>query len=135
MNEHKQVAWFADEPSPNRFFFRSPFRSWRFVLNTAVFIAFLFVWVLVLAKNWSSLDKFYLTATVMIGAVQPYLRVLQSHRKINELYLAGKLTDEPAGSLIDELLSVADDALNESFFYSSVVIGALLVFAFLIPPK
>lgn len=135
MSEHKQVAWFADDSLPNRFFFRSPFRSWRFILNTATFIGFLFVWVLVLAKNWSNLNKLYLTAMLMIGAVQPYLRVLQSHRKINELYLAGKLTDQPAGSLIDELLSVADDALNESFFCSSVVIGALLVFAFLIPPK
>lgn len=69
------------------------------------------------------------------GAVYPYLRVLQSHGKINKLYVAGKITDQPAESSIDELLSVADNALNDGLFYSSFVTGFLIVFGFLIPLK
>jgi hypothetical protein len=136
MSDHKQVVWFADDPIPNRFFFRSPFRSWRFVVNTAVLVTFLFVCAIVLNKNRSSLSKFFWAVFVMLqGAVYPYLRVLQSHRKINELYLAGKITDQPAGTSIDELFNVANNALNDGFFFSTVVMGSLVVFGFLIPLK
>src|SRR6266850_2429225 len=38
MSEPKSVVWFGDDPQPNTFFFLSPFRSWRFVVNTALLV-------------------------------------------------------------------------------------------------
>jgi len=134
MSDHKAVVWFADDQTPDKFFFRSPFRSWKFLVNTAVLIALLFGFAIVLAKNWSNWSAsskiFWAVFLMLQGAIYPYLRVLQSHRKINELYVAGKITEQPAESAIDELLRVANSALNDGLFYSSVTVGILLVFGF-----
>jgi hypothetical protein len=102
-------------------------------VNTAVLAALLLGLAMVLVRNWSNwsaLSRIFWGAFVMLlGAVYPYMHVLQSHRKINELYVAGKITEQPAESAIDELLSVADSALNDGLFYASVTVGILLVFA------
>jgi len=139
MSDHKDVLWFADDPTPNKFFFRSPFRSWKFVVNTAVLIALLFGCAMAMVKNWdnwSISSKLFWGAFVMLqGAVYPYLRVLQSHRKINELYIAGKITDQPAESAIDEVLRVADNALNDGLFYGLGTVGILLVVGYFIRLK
>ena len=51
MSEHKAVVWFSNDPEPNTFFFRSPFRSWQFVVNTillgVVCIGATLIWLLV----------------------------------------------------------------------------------------
>ena len=36
MGDIKQVVWFANDKKPNRFFFQSAFRSWKFLANTAL---------------------------------------------------------------------------------------------------
>jgi hypothetical protein len=134
MSDHKAVVWFEDDPVPNGFFFRSPFRSWKFLLNTAVLAALIFGLAFILVRNWNNwsvFSKLFWGAFLMLqGALYPYLRVLQSHRKINELYLAGKIKEQPAESPIDKLLSVAEDALNDGLLYSSFTAGLLLFFGF-----
>jgi hypothetical protein len=39
MSEPKTVVWFGDDPKPNTFFFRSPFRSWKFLVCTALLVS------------------------------------------------------------------------------------------------
>ena len=69
------------------------------------------------------------------GTVYPFFRAFQSHRKINKFYLAGKINEQSAESPIDTLLSVADNALNDGLFYSSINIGSLLLLGFVIRLK
>ena len=38
VTENKSVVWFGDEPKPNAFFFRSPYRDWKFVINTVLLV-------------------------------------------------------------------------------------------------
>jgi hypothetical protein len=108
-------------------------------VNTAVLATLLFGFAIVLVKNWSNwsaMSKIFWGVFLMLqGAVYPYLRVLQSHRKINELCLAGEITKQPAESAVDKLLSVADNALNDGLFYSSVTVGILLLFGFFLHLK
>ncbi|HLK03146.1 MAG TPA: hypothetical protein VKT53_01805 [Candidatus Acidoferrum sp.] len=139
MNEHKSVVWFANDAKPNDFFFRSPFQSWKFRVNTAVVVALSLGLIFVLFKNWSkwslAIRFAWIAFFILQGTLYPFLRILQSHRKINELYLAGKITEQSAESPIDELLSVADNALNDGLFYSLTVLGMLAFSAFVIGSK
>jgi hypothetical protein len=102
------------------------------LVNTALLGALLCGFAVAVVKNWSNWSThskvFWGVFLVLQGAVYPYIRVLLSHRKIRELYVVGKITEQPAASVIDELLSVADNALNDGFFYSIVTFGMLLIF-------
>ncbi len=75
MSEHKTVVWFGDDTQPNYFFFRSPFRSWKFLVNTAMLGALLSGLSIVLARNWSNWSAvtiiFWLSFLIMQGAVYP----------------------------------------------------------------
>ena len=56
MSDHKTVVWFGDDPQPNTFFFRSPFRSWKFLTNTAIVTAlFVAFGIVVLFAHWQGL--------------------------------------------------------------------------------
>ena len=111
MNEHKTVVWFADERKANTFFFQSPFRSWKFLVNTAVLTALLSGLLIVLFRNlsnWSSgTIVFWIGFLIMQGAFYPYVRVHQSHRKIYELYVAGRITEQPGESALNQQRSAA----------------------------
>jgi hypothetical protein len=54
-------------------------------------------------------------------------RTLRRRGKINDLSAAGYIADQTAGSLLDEILEVADNAMNEDFGNSAVLFGCLLV--------
>jgi hypothetical protein len=139
MDEHKAVVWFTNDSKPNSFFFQSPFRSWKFVINTTVVVALSLGLVFVLFRNWSNWSATFrlvwIAFFILQGAIYPFIRVLQNHRKINELYLAGKITEQSAESQIDELLSVADGALNDGLFYSLTTLGIVVFFALAIRLK
>jgi hypothetical protein len=134
MGENKTVAWFADDAVQNRFFFRSPFRSRSFIANTVVLVAVILGMTFLVVRNWNSLSstKVLLLVSVFMlqGTVYPYIRVLQYHRRVNELYLSGKITEQPAESPIDELLTVAERALIDGLFFILVTVGVLVFFLF-----
>jgi hypothetical protein len=131
MSEHKIVVWFGDDPQPNRFFFRSPFRSWRFIANTIVVIASFLSFGIVPFTQWHSLTGpssrrlFWGGFMLVVGVLGPYLRALQYHRRINELYLAGKINDQAAESPLNDVLEVADDAINTGLFCISFLVAFL----------
>ena len=131
MSDHKTVVWFGDDPQPNTFFFRSPFRSWKFLTNTAIVTALLVTFgIVVLFAHWQGLTGasrrlFWGGYCLVVGILYPYLRALQYHRRINELYLAGKISDQPAESPLNDVLQVAADAINTGMVYASVSVAAI----------
>ncbi len=136
MNEAKPVVWFADEPTPSTFFFHSPFRSWKFLVNTCVLAALFIGLAIVIYEHrdrWSSQShRLYWCAFILVtGGLYPYLRALKRRVKISELYLAGKLCTQQAESPIDDVLEVAENAINDGLFYTSTTIG-LFLFAVLV---
>ena len=131
MSDHKTVVWFGDDPQPNTFFFRSPVRSWKFLTNTAIVTAlFVAFGIVVLFAHWQGLTGasrrlFWGGYCLVVGILYPYLRALQYHRRINELYLAGKISDQPAESPLNDVLQVAADAINMGMVYASVSVAAI----------
>jgi hypothetical protein len=133
MSEHKTVVWFGNDSGPNTFFFRSPFRSGKFLANTAVVTSLFFGFgIVVLFAHWQGLTGasrrlFWGAYCLAVGILYPYLRALQYHRRINELYLAGKIGDQSEESPLNDVLEVADDAINMGVLYASIS-GGLIVF-------
>lgn len=135
MSDHKAVVWFADDPTANKFFFRSPFRSWKFLLNTAVVAVLSLGFGIVLVTHWPGLTGasrrlFWGGFVLILGILYPYGRALQYHRRINELYLAGKIRDQAADSPLNDVLQVADDAINTGMFYIAISGGLIVFFGF-----
>jgi hypothetical protein len=132
MSEHKTVVWFRDDSRPNKFFFRSPFRSWLFLVNTAIATAlFVAFGIVLLFSHWQGLTGasrrlLWGGYVLVVGILYPYLRALHYHRRINELYLAGKISDQPAESPLNDVLQVADEAINMGVVYASI--GGGLIF-------
>ena len=132
MNERKVVVWLENEPQRNTFFFRSPFKSWIFAINTVLVVVLFLGFAIILSSHWQSVSQkssrfFWGGFCLIVGVLYPYLRALQLHSKINELYLAGKIGEEPAGSPVNAVLEVADNAINIGLLYTSTI-GGLLVF-------
>jgi len=136
MSEHKTVFWFADDAKPNTFFFRSPFRSWKFVLNSAILALLLLGCMSVLIQNWNvwtSQSRLIFAALILLqGVAAPYLRAFQKYQKVHQLHLEGALAAQPAGSPVDKVLAVADEAINEGLLFTQLNVGLLLLFGFLI---
>ena len=129
--ESKPVLWFANERKANTFFFRSPFRSWSFLFNIGLSSAVILAFAGATWKYWDRLNqKTSSWLIVSVLAVQcvvyPFLRALRLHRKINDLYAAGYVTEQTAGSPLDEILQVADNAMNESLGSTAFTFGLLL---------
>ena len=115
MNERKAVVWFADEPQPNTFFFRSPFRSWKFLINTILLVAAC-IGLAYLFWNYSIGFKsfpIYLLPFLLLNAVYPYWYALKRHGRIREHYLSGAIPEQNGGTPLNDLLEVADNSLNE----------------------
>jgi len=116
MSQVKPVTWFVDDPRPNAFFSRSPFHSWKFIVNSVLVLANILSLTLIASKYWGVAGgywKFSVLAFLLLNVIYPYWRAILRHGKIHELYLSGQLTVEAAGSPVDQILSVADDSMNE----------------------
>lgn len=135
MGETKRVIWFTDDKKPNRFFFQSPFRSWKFLLNTAFLILLCLAYLLVLWKYWAQMNRNsfphweVLLAIFLGGAIFPFCMGLTRHGKINRLYREGKISEQPAESPLDDLLEVADDSINYGLMMTSLLFAAILLFS------
>jgi hypothetical protein len=97
------------------------------VLVVALFLGF----AIILSSHWHSVSQNssrFLRGgfCLVVGVAYPYLRALQFHSKINELYLAGNIGEEPAGSPVNTVLEIADNAINTGLLYTSIMGGALV---------
>jgi len=131
MSEIKPVLWFSDDRKPNSFFLRSPFRSWRFLLNTGLAVLVCLFFAAVLWKYWDKLGQgsarcLILSFMFLQSVLYPFLRAMKRHRKVSELFAAGYLTEQSAGSPLDEVLEVADTAINDVLGTSIMFFGLLL---------
>jgi hypothetical protein len=118
---------------PNHFFFQSPFRSWMFLINTGLLAAICLAVIAILWRFWDKLAQHSSVAWLLLLAMlvqsvgYPYWRALISHRKVNKLYLAGGISEQPAGSPVDELLSIAANSLNEGLRNTMFCFGLFLL--------
>jgi hypothetical protein len=126
MSQAKPVTWFEDDPKPNNFFFRSPFRSWKFVINTVLLVVMCLSYVGVV-WNYRGPRYSYILIFLLFNVVYPYWWAIKRHNKIKELYLSGGIVEQPANSPMDSLLQVADDSLNEGLRNSSAMFGIYLL--------
>jgi hypothetical protein len=133
MNGPQPTANSISNRKPNRFFFQSPFRSWMFLINTALLAGICLAVVAVLWRFWdklashSSVGWLLLLTFLAPNVVYPYWSAIIRHRKINKLHLDGDISEQPAGSPIDELLSVADTTLNEGLRNTMFCFGLFLL--------
>jgi hypothetical protein len=128
MSTPKVTTWLGEGPQPNTFFFGSPFRSWKFLINTglvvAVFIGFTFV-----AWKFASPALGPLIFVFMLwNVIIPYWVALQRHGRVNELYLSGQISQQTPKSPLNQLLEIADASINEGLRNSSFLFGLLLIF-------
>ena len=127
MSEYKAVVWFGNDPQPNTFFFRSPFRSWKFLINTVLLVVVCLMCGFVISK-WPRFTVFSpLLTLLLLNVVYPYWWALKRHAKLNELYLSGKIADEPVESPQNVLLEVADNSMNEGLRNTSFTFGLFLL--------
>jgi hypothetical protein len=125
MNQRKAVVWFGDDPQPNTFFFRSPFRSWTFVFNTVLLVVVCLGCAIVVRKYSVSTSEILLL--LLLTVIYPYWGALKRHGRINELYRSGKVAEQPAESPLNDLLEVADNSMNEGLRNTSFVFGLFLL--------
>jgi len=126
VSEHKAVVWFGDDPTPNTFFFRSPFRSWKFLINTVLLVIVSLLAAFVLPKMAGN-TIFVILTFFVLNVVYPYWWALIRHERVNELYRAGKIAEQPAESPQNVILEVADSSMNEGLRNTSAVFGILLL--------
>ena len=128
MSEHKTVVWFGDDPQPNTFFFRSPFRSWKFVFNTVLLAVVCLATVFMLwdySTGFRSFPIFLLTLLLLV-VVYPYWHALKRRAKIHEHFLTGKIAESAPETPLNDLLDVADDSINEGLRNSTFAFGLFL---------
>jgi hypothetical protein len=129
MNEHKTVVWFGDEPKPNTFFFRSPFRSWKFVINT-VLLVMVSLGTAVTLWNYPTGFRsfpFWVLVFFLFNAVYPYWWALKRHAQIYEHYRSSKIGEYSVQNPLNDLLEVADNSMNEGLRNSIFLYGILLL--------
>ena len=134
MSERKSVAWFRDDPQPNKFFSRTPFRSWKFLANTGVITVLFVAFGIIVLAHWQGFaatsDRFFWVGLMFIlGVLYPYVDAFRYHGRINELYSTGKISGQPDDSALNDVLEVADDAINAGLFQTSVSAGILVLVA------
>jgi hypothetical protein len=125
MSEPKTVVWFGDDPQPNTFFFRSPFRSWKFVINSVLLVVMCLGCAIVAWKYSGLTPTIFLF--LLLNVIYPYWWALKRHGRINELYRSGKIAEQPAESPLNDLLEVADNSMNEGLRNTSFIFGLFLL--------
>jgi hypothetical protein len=132
MSEHKAVVWFGDDPQPNTFFFRSPFRSWAFVVNTILLVAVCLGSALMLWNYSEGFKSFpsWVLVLLLLNVVYPYWFALKRHARINEHYRSGKIVEQPVETPLNDLLEVADNSMNEGLRNSILSFGIFLLAIF-----
>ena len=133
MSERKAVVWFSEEPQPNTFFFGSPFRSRIFLANTVLLVGMCFLSGLMI-WNYSEAFKHFpswLLCYFVFGVVYPYFYALRGHRKIREHYRSGKLSLQEVETPVNDLLELADRALNWGLMNCIFLFGGLLLTVYL----
>src|SRR5208282_2887609 len=134
MGDTKQVVWFANDKKPNRFFFQSPFRSWKFLANTALVAVMSLAYVAIVWRYWVQLNRNSfpywetLLTLLILMVITPYGWALRRHGAINKLYREGKLTEQSFDSSLNDILEVADNAINQGLCNASVFFGVFLLF-------
>jgi hypothetical protein len=104
-----------------------------FLINTVLVVAICLAVIAILWKFWDKLAQhssaaWLLLLTMLVqSVVYPYWRAPIRHRKINKLYLEGGISEQPAGSPVDELLSVADNSINEGLRNTMFCFGLFLL--------
>jgi hypothetical protein len=104
-----------------------------FLMNTALLAGICLAVVAVLWRFWDKLARhssvgWLLLLTLLVpNVIYPYWWAIVRHGKINKLYLEGDISEQPAGSPIDELLSVADNSLNEGLRNTMFCFGLFLL--------
>jgi hypothetical protein len=134
MSERKSVAWFRDDPQPNIFFSRSPFRSWKFVAHTAVVHGLLVAFGIIVFAHWQGFtatsSRFFSVGFMFIvGVLYPYTDALRYHGRINELYATGKINGQPEDSALNDVLEVAEDSINTGLLQTSAIAGIVVLMA------
>jgi cytochrome bd-type quinol oxidase subunit 2 len=133
MDDVQPAAYSIANRKPNHFFSESPFRSWMFLINTVLVGAICAAVIAILWKRWdklaqhSSVAGLFLLTMLVQNVVYPYWWAIIRHRKINRLYLDGSISEQPAGSPVDELLSVADNSINEGLRNTMFCFGLFLL--------
>jgi len=133
MSQNSAVGTFTDQPKPNIFFFRSPFRSWKFLINTFLVVVVCLSSAAVLWKYSGRLNQhsyplsIFLLVLLLQNIVYPFWWALKRHGEIKDLYTAGDIKEQTSGSPLNLLLEVADNSLNEGLRNTSFVFGVLLV--------
>jgi hypothetical protein len=133
MNESQVAASSIAARKPNQFFFQSPFRSWMFLINTALAAVICLAVIAIIWHFWDKLSQHSSVAWLLLlsalvqSVVYPYRWALIRHRKINRLYLERSISQQSAGSPVDELLSVAEDSLNEGLRNTLFCFGLFLL--------
>lgn len=129
MSEHKTVVRFADEPKPNKFFFQSPFRSWKFVLDTILLAVVSLGTALMLWNYRSGFSSFPVWVVVffLLTALYPYWWALKRHARIYEHYRSNKIQQCSIEDPLNDLLEVADNSMNEGLRNSVALFGILLL--------
>jgi hypothetical protein len=107
----------------NRFFFRSPFRSVRFIFNAILLCSVFAAFGIVLFRHLDGLlvhfDSFILCFLLLIqGALVPFIQSLKMHRKINDIYSAQNIAEPAAESGLNRLLYVTEDAISNGLLYT-----------------
>ncbi|HLZ13929.1 MAG TPA: hypothetical protein VKP58_15205 [Candidatus Acidoferrum sp.] len=130
MSQTKYVPWFEDDPKPNVFFFRSLFSSWKFLVNAALLLGVLVAGARFIWKYGRSVDPIGVLLISFIlfqNVVSLYLWAMKRHAQVNELYLSGQITEQPAGSLLDQMLDIADNSMNDGLRSASIVSLVMIV--------
>src|ERR1700693_837077 len=98
MSDPKTVVWFADDPKSNTFFFRPLFRSWKFAINTLLFLSASVGTAIVIFKLRSGFGNLPVSIFTffILGVLNPYLWAVYRNGIILELYLAGPIADGTA---------------------------------------
>jgi hypothetical protein len=133
MNESQPGIDSLGKRAPSDFFARSPFRSWMFLINTGLFGTICLAVLWILWRFWDKLTQgsagapLVLLVLFVTNVLYPYCWALIRHRKVNRLYLAGHISEQPTGSPTAELLSVASESLNEGLRNTMVCFGLFLI--------
>jgi hypothetical protein len=57
MSNSQPVVWFTEDRKPNNFFSRSPFRSWKFLINAGLVAVVSLAFAGTLWKYWDKLNE------------------------------------------------------------------------------
>lgn len=126
MSASKVIA-FGHESGANTFFFKSPFRSWKFLVNTVLLVTVSVGSAIVVWKCCSFPVGSAVFVFLMMNVIHPYWFALRRHGSINELYLSGQISEQPAKSPLNQLLEVADNSINEGLRNASFLFGLFLL--------